>query len=125
SGTNCWNTAGATGSSYQVPTWELNETVRVTVTASNSGGSNSASSLVTPPITGATGQAPTYFPSSTFVQPIPANAPLDPQSAGMVEQLTDMAFGVAPTENYNCRHATYTPSINWNSAEEAYCHQLN
>ena len=124
-GNNCWNIAGATGSSYTVPTWELNETLQVTVTASNSGGSGSGSSPVTQPVGGTTSQAPVYFPSSFFVQPLPANAPLDPQSAEMVQQLTNEAFGVAPTESYDCRQSISTPWNQWNAAEEAYCHQVS
>ncbi|WP_324967094.1 hypothetical protein [Mycobacterium sp.] len=124
-GNNCWAIAGATGPSYQVPAWESNETVELTVTASNSGGSASASSLVTQPVGGTAPQAPVYFQSSIFAQPIPANAPLDPQSSQMAQQLTNLAFGVAPTETYNCRQSVYIPWTQWNSAQETYCHQVN
>jgi hypothetical protein len=124
-GSSCWNVAGATGASYQVPAWELNETVQVTVTASNSGGSSSGTSAVTGVIGGPVTAAPTYFPSSFFAQPLAANASLDPQSPQMVQQLTDMAFGVSPSVSYNCRTSTYVAPSQWNSDQEAYCHQVN
>jgi hypothetical protein len=124
-GTNCWNIAGATGATYLIPAWELNETVQVSVTASNSGGAVRATSPLTVTIGGTTTSAPTYFPSSFWVQPLAANAALDPQSPQMVRELMNMAFGAAPFVNYNCRNATYEQWSSWNASEQTYCHQVN
>ena len=51
-GDACEDIAGATGPSYAVPAGDIGETIRVTVTASNSGGSESASSGASAQISG-------------------------------------------------------------------------
>ena len=128
-GANCWYISGANNPSYLVPNWEAGETIDVVVTASTSGGSASATSVPTSDVQSRNiAPATTYFQSSFWDQPIPANAPLDPQSAAMSNQLLNMALGVAPMENYNCRQASYLSQTNswssWNSSEQAYCHQV-
>ena len=101
--------------------WEAGETIDVVVTASTSGGSASATSVPTSDVQSRNiAPATTYFPSSFWDQPIPANAPLDPQSAAMSNELLSMALGVAPMENYDCRQASYLSQTNswssWNSS---------
>jgi Bacterial Ig domain len=132
-GANCWSIAGATGASYVVGAWQAGETVRVLVTASNAVGAVSAPAATTSAVAGSGADpAPTYFPASFFSQPIPADAPLDPQSAQMSTQLMDMAMGAAPNVTYNCRRSTYLgrapgqggPSA-WTDSEANYCHQTN
>jgi hypothetical protein len=130
-GANCWNIAGASNANYTVPNWQPGQTVDVIVSATNSGGSASSTSVATSPVTAASGSsAPIYFPSSFFAQPVPANPTLDSQSAQMDQDLTDMALGVAPWVSYNCRQATYTNPFKgstwlWDSNEQAYCHEVN
>jgi hypothetical protein len=58
SGSSCGPIAGATGSSYVLQTADVGFTARVTVVASTSAGSNSATSAATAVVTAATGTAP-------------------------------------------------------------------
>ena len=65
SGNNCTNVSGATGSSYQLTGSDVGDTVRVVVTATNSGGSNSATSDATAVVGGlAPTAAFSYSPAS-------------------------------------------------------------
>jgi hypothetical protein len=125
SGANCWAIAGATGASYHVPPWEAGESVSVIVTAANAGGSAGSIATASPTVPPtADPPAPVYFPSSFFAQPLPADTPLDPQSAAMTHELTDEAFGVAPSVSFNCRRSTYLNhppgqrvATDWNAGE--------
>ncbi len=60
SGKNCANISGATGSSYVLASRDLGHTVRVVVTASNSGGSAEAASAVSGTVTGSAPGAQIY-----------------------------------------------------------------
>src|SRR5689334_9263205 len=50
-------------------------------------------------------QPATYFPRSVLSKPIPADARLAPNSAELVSELRNQAFGVAPDAPFDCRHS--------------------
>ena len=54
-GANCVDIAGATGSTYDLTAADVGSTIRVIVTATNAGGSDSASSAASAPVTAPSG----------------------------------------------------------------------
>jgi hypothetical protein len=65
--------------------------------------------------------APRYFPSSFFTKPLPEDTVIDRESDELVRQLRNLAFGVAPQTQINCRHAVTSPAEEWTPAEQASC----
>jgi hypothetical protein len=66
-----------------------------------------------------------YFPSSFFCQRLAPNAPIDPDSAGMVTELRNMAYGVAPDNPVDCKHAVMTDNpLLWTAEERRSCWPL-
>jgi hypothetical protein len=65
-----------------------------------------------------------FLPSSFFDQRLAPNAPVDPRSAELVRELRNMAFGVDPQSNFDCRSAVMTPTSQWTAAERSNCQML-
>jgi hypothetical protein len=129
-GANCWEIAGATGVTYTIGAWEAGSDIEVSVSASNNSGSTVGTSPALGPVSVTGPPATTYFPASFWDQPIPADAPLDPQSAEMSTQLYNEALGLAPSmPYYNCRRADYLTLAGhdygaWSPGEMQFCHQV-
>jgi hypothetical protein len=94
------------------------------------GGSTTSTTSTTVQQPGETGQAAAgggessskhYLPSSFFDQRLSPDAPLDPQSAEMVTQLRNMAYGVNPTTAYDCSQAVMTSPSVWTPEEQQNC----
>jgi hypothetical protein len=90
-GASCTNVSGAAASSYTLGSSDVGHTVRVVVSASNAGGATPAASasvgpVSAPPPPPVEPAAPFRFfsPTSFWNQELPADAPLDPSSAGVV-----------------------------------------
>ena len=93
-GGSCAAIAGASSTTYLLASLDVGSTMRVSVTASNSAGSTTASSAATAVVTAApslsaslTVDGPWYSGTSAWNTPIPANAPIHPNSASMVNAL--------------------------------------
>ncbi len=66
-----------------------------------------------------------YFPSSFFCQRLAPNAPIDPDSAVMVTQLRNMAYGVAPQNSFDCQSAVMIDDpLLWTQDEQRFCEKL-
>ena len=66
-----------------------------------------------------------YFPSSFFCQPLAGDAPIDPDSAAFVTELRNMAYGVDPHTDFDCRHAVMTDNTaQWTDDERRYCQKV-
>src|SRR5262245_60506590 len=62
------------------------------------------------------------FPASFFCQPLAADAPIDADSPAFVNELRNMAFGVAPHTAFDCRHAAMTDdTTQWTDDERQFC----
>jgi hypothetical protein len=90
-GESCSNVSSATASSYTLGSSDVGHAVRVVVTASNAGGATPAASasvgpVSTPPPPPVEPPAPFRFfsPTSFWNEQLPADAPLDPNSAAIV-----------------------------------------
>jgi len=82
--------------------------------------------LATPsPAPAAAAEPARYLPSSFFQQRVPDDAALDPESDQLVKELRNMAFGVDPQTDFNCRSAVIkgSPST-WTAEEEANCQRV-
>ena len=69
SGSSCSNISGATGSTYTLAAADVGDTVDAVVTASNTGGSTSATSAYVGPVTGAGNSSPCQGGPSTVSGP--------------------------------------------------------
>ncbi len=65
-----------------------------------------------------------YFPSSFFCRPLAPDAPIDPDSAALVAELRNMAYGVAPHTPFDCRRAVMTDETQWTDDERRFCQKL-
>jgi hypothetical protein len=65
-----------------------------------------------------------YFPSSFFCQKV-TRAKVDPDSAAMVRQLRNMAYGVDPQNSFDCgRTVMIDNPLKWTAEETLYCTKL-
>jgi hypothetical protein len=90
-GASCTNVSGPTAPSYTLGSSDVGHTVRVVVTASNAGGPTPAASASVGPVSAPPPppvESPTpfrFFSATSFWnEPLPAAAPLDPNSAAIV-----------------------------------------
>jgi hypothetical protein len=75
------------------------------------------------PASAATGDC--SFPSSFFCQPLAADAPIDPDSAAFVTEIRNMAYGVDPHTQFDCRHAVQTDNTAlWTADEQRFCQKV-
>lgn len=65
-----------------------------------------------------------YFPASFFRQRLPRDTTIARDSAEMVRELRNMAFGVDPETSFDCRRAVLTPQPQWTPEEQANCAQV-
>lgn len=101
SGGSCANIPGGVSPHYQATTSDVGSTLRVAVTATNAGGSASATSpqtavVAAPPISQTPSASRWYSSGSPFNQRIPTSATVDPNSSAMVAGLVHAAtnYGV-------------------------------
>jgi hypothetical protein len=95
-GASCSPVAGATSSGFLLAAADVGQTIRVSVTATNSAGSATASSPATAVVGAASGCTEPasatadrlYSCASTFNTPIPANAPIHPDTSLMISRDT-------------------------------------
>jgi hypothetical protein len=91
-GTSCDDITGATTDSYRPSRADVGAALRVVVVAGNSAGSTSAVSDPTAPVTPAVDVfGRLYAALSPFNQPVPPEAPVDPNSPTMVQGLVQAA----------------------------------
>jgi hypothetical protein len=88
----CFNISGATQSTYVLTSGDVNDAIRVVVTAANSYGKGSATSASTPPVTASGGTAPVLLVGNATVASLADN-----DSAGLAEafRFTASAAGSA------------------------------
>src|SRR4051812_9669305 len=66
-----------------------------------------------------------YFPSSFFCQRLAPNAPVDPDSAAIVAEVRNMAYGVDPQDRFDCHHAVMTDDQQmWTDQERQFCQKV-
>lgn len=65
-----------------------------------------------------------YFPGSFFTHRLPDDAVIDRGSAELVREVRNMAFGVAPSTVFNCRHAVMNDPSTWTAEESANCAEV-
>jgi hypothetical protein len=114
-GASCANVSGASASSYTLGSSDVGHTVSVVVTASNAGGAASAASASVGPVSAPPPppvEPPSPFrffsPTSFWNEQLPADAPLDPNSAAIVG-----AFVAEIEATYTTKG--WTPKINTTS----------